>query len=94
MEKTSNAKSSPSADSNSPSKSSRSEEDLALEKLEPSSAKKELPRNSQRAHSERPLLDNRRDKILLTSRDTKFSSLEENSLNLPELNPKSDCTSI
>lgn len=94
MEKASNAKSSPSADSSSPSKSLRSAEVPALERLEPSSAKKELPRNSQRAHSARLSPDNNADKISPTSRDTKSSFLEENSLNLPELNPKSDSTSI
>lgn len=94
MEKASNAKSSPSADYNSPSKFSRSAEAPAQERLEPLSAKKESPRNSQRAHSAKLSPDNNADKISPTSRDTKSSFLEENLLNSPELNPKSDSTSI
>jgi len=94
MEKVSNARSSPSADFSLPSKFSRSEEEPAQERSELSSAKRELPRSSQRAPSARPSLNSNAGKTLLTSRDIKFLSSEENSLNLPELNLKSDCTSI
>lgn len=63
MEKESRDKSSPSRDFNSPGKSSKLEEELELEKLEPSFLKKMLPTNSQKAHSADPSPDNKEDKI-------------------------------
>lgn len=95
MARASRGRSSPSGDCSSPSKSSRSEGEPALDQLEqPSPRKTSLP-SSQRAPSASPSPGSREGKTSLTSSDTKSSSSEEGSPSSPEPSPaRNDVASI
>ncbi len=71
MDLKSRGKSSPSEDFNSPSKSSRLEEEPEAERLELSFQKKMSLKNSLIVHWEKLSLNNSADKLLLISNDTK-----------------------